>query len=284
MDGVPSVAVALLLVLAGCGGLTGSDDVEGRTVNPDLQEIPSATPSPSPTPTRPPGVSAAEVDAWILANAHHRALQRRGATVASNRTITAANGTTLATVVTTTERVGVRVQYASVVGGEAPMAVGVPTFGYSLWSDGNETAMRWTRPDGRVEYTYFTDAPPESFVGSRTGRDAVYRALADVNVTVVGTNVTDDGTQYVLSAEADRVERVGGPTLLNYSVVATVTEQGVVRSYRVRYEERRENVGVVTIRESFRVSRVGNTTVERPDWFGDAVNETEETRNGTETN
>ncbi|QLG27819.1 hypothetical protein HUG10_09755 [Halorarum halophilum] len=269
------LVVAVVLLLAGCSGLSGGDDAGGRTVNPNLQGTVSPTASPTPTPEYPSGVTAEGVDPWILANAHHRTLASDGATVRSNRTIVGPDGVTLATVESRYERSGSRVASGFTVGGAAPERVGVPGFDYALWSDGNETATMRTRPDGEAEYSHFTGSPPSSLVVPGTGRDAVYRVLADVNVTVAGPEVVDGETRFPLRAESDRVERVGAPTRSNYSLVASVTEDGVVRSYRVRYEEEREGVGVVSIREEFRVSDLGNTTVPPPQWVEDARQESE---------
>lgn len=273
MDRLPAITVALLLLLSGCSGLSASDGAGARTVNPNLQGTASPTASPTPTPAYPPGVTAEGVDGWILANAHHRTLASDGATVRTNRTITGPDGTTLATVERRYERAGSRVASGFVIGGAAPERVGVPGFDYALWSDGNETATRRTRPNGDVEYTHFYRTPPASLDSPGTGRDAVYRVLTDVNVTVSAPEVVDGEARFRLRAESERVERIGAPTLSNYSLVASVTERGVVRSYRVRYQEEREGVGVVTIREEFRVSDVGNTTVASPPWVEEAREE-----------
>ena len=269
------LVVAVVLLLAGCSGLSASDDAAVRTVNPALQGTVSPTASPTQTPEYPPGVTAEGVDAWILANAHHRTLSSAGATVRTNRAIVGPDGTTLATVESRYERSGSHVASGFTVGGAAPERVGVPGFDYALWSDGNETSTRRTRPDGEAEYTHFSGSPPSSLGGPGTGRDAVYRVLADVNVTVVGPEVVDGEPRFLLRAEGDRVERVGAPTRSNYSLVAAVTERGVVRSYRVRYDEEREGVGTVSIRETFLVNDVGNTTVTPPPWV-------EEARGGSE--
>lgn len=263
------LVVALLVLLAGCSGFAGGNADEARTVNPALRGTVSPTPTPTPVPDYPPGVSAAGVDAWVLSNAHDRAVEDAGATVRTNRTITGPNGTTLATVRSEAALDGERVASGFVTGGAAPERVGVPGFDFALWSDGTETAVRRTRTDGSVEYTRFPGQPSEALVSPGTGQSAVYRVLADVDAEVAGTAVVDGERRFVLRAEHDVVERIGGPTLLNYSLVASVDERGVVRSYRVRYEERREGVGLVTIDETLRVARLGNTTVERPAWVED---------------
>ncbi|MFC7135497.1 hypothetical protein [Halobaculum litoreum] len=90
-----ALALACLLVCAGCAGFGGAGDAGARTVNPALAETPTATPTrPTPTGGFPAGVSRDGVDVEALIDGHRAALTNGSGswTVSLTRTVEGPEG------------------------------------------------------------------------------------------------------------------------------------------------------------------------------------------------
>ncbi|WP_435147693.1 hypothetical protein [Halobaculum sp. P14] len=274
-----AVAVAVLVVTAGCGavgGPGGSGD-DARTVNPALRETPTATATPTPGP--PPGVGRGNVSVWVVTNAHEDALDGRSVTVRYRRTVVAANGTALATVTETRRRDGDALLYELRTGGANPNAVAVPSWNASVWTNGTWTATRRVFGErgppgedgsgGAVRYGTVDGRPAWSGVDG-TGADLLRATLAPLTLEYAGTTTRGGERLFVLRA-TDAWAADGYPSgVSNVSLAAFVTADGVVRSYRLRYDAVYGGVRA-TSTARFRVTGVGTTTVDRPAWVADAV-------------
>lgn len=265
---MPSIAVALLLVLAGCGGLAGPAD-EQRTVNPNLGGTPSATATPGPTDDYPPGVSADGLDARELTNAHVAALEDRPNTVRVHTTVVAANGTTLVSRTATTRENGSRKSVSLVTDGAAPAFLG-NVRDYAYWSDGTETLVRHERRNGSVEHETLPGDSEPAIGFTDTGRSVVEPTLLPREFQYVGTERRGNVTYHVLTAEADTIERDDRADARNYRLTVAVTPEGIVESMTTRYDTTRDDVEI-THRQHFRVSDVDGTTVDRPAWADEVM-------------
>ena len=268
MARLPSVAVALLLlVLAGCNGLAGPAD-ERRTVNPDLDSTPSPTARPVPDAEYPSGVSAEGFDPRALTDAHVAALENRSNAVRVHTTVLAANGTTLLSRAATTRENGSALSVSLVTSGASPDFRGKTT-DYRYWSDGDATFERREGPNGtHVTEELLGGAGPR--IGfTTTGRSVVKPILLAAEFEHVGTERRGNATAHLLTATPDSYEysRVG--ETWNVRLAVAVAPTGVVEWMLVRYDARVRGVEVTFVRR-FRVFDVGTTTVERPGWVEDA--------------
>lgn len=239
-----SVAGAVsLLLLAGCQGLFGSNP------NPPQPDEPAVV-----------GITADDqIDVATLATAHAGTLEQVSFTVEINRTVVI-NGT-VGRRLTTVQRAGPRVFRfrARVVKPFPPPFNGEPNL--SAWSDGNRTAVRLTR-NGRTSYESYTTN--SGVAPTPNSERAIVRILfSDIRVT----NITEyEG----LGVNAHRIRAVG-LNGSNRSVTAVIDTFGQVWQVRVErpLDEDGRDGRIIYERE---YSRVGNTTVTRPDWVAKARN------------
>lgn len=275
---VVPVIVAVLL-LTGCSG------------PPSLSEpdAPAATVTPVDVPADyayAPGVTEAGVaEPDTLAAAHEAVLAGSSYRITSNRTVRYANGTLReqlrVDVMLTAD--GTYLASAVTRGASAPVFLGRPPADGTYWSNGTVYVRKLTR-DGRTTYNQFDG--PTSGAGTpqywaRTvpfgGRQATPRGFysslfAAVPAEVVGNVSTENATAYRLAGEAARaggfVDDVADPR--NVRLVATVREDGLVRSLSLRYAGVVDGEPVRVVR-TVRYRNVGATAVERPPWFEKAV-------------
>ncbi|PSQ08428.1 hypothetical protein BRC97_00745 [Halobacteriales archaeon QS_6_71_20] len=270
-----AAVLALAVLLAGCAGGLGGDGGgdAGRTVNPALAETPTASPTPTPARDYPLGVTADRVSVGTVSTEHDRVLSGRDSTVRFDRIVVAENGTTLATSRGVIESAGDRLSYRIVTEGSPPDGSGFAAAEFAVWSNRSLTTVRSVNEDGDVRYRVLRGASEEAVETDDSGEGLVYAALVDTEVRLAGTTTVDGETLYVLRAEHDRLDRTIGPPTRNHSVVAYVTEEGVVRSYQVRYTATYETANgsvTATTTEQFRVT-LGDTTAAPPTWVGEAL-------------
>lgn len=262
-----ALAVAALLLLAGCNAPAGpaGPSTETRTVTP--VPVPSVEATATPDGQFAPGIRDGEVNGERLADAHARALGDTSYTV--NQTIVQrySNGTLRSRYVTVARFTATPGRFAATLrqidrrdGRLTERTVrryGDGENAYAAVTEENTTRyqrLRW--PDGeprdpRLVY-------PENLTNARS----IARVFSLVETRAVDT-VEANGTRYA------RLESVGNatlPPLTNVSVTALVSERGVLRSYRVTYDVSRSEGGVrATVAVSY--TRVGETTVSEPPWL-----------------
>lgn len=277
-----ALAVVLPLLLAGCAGVGGAGDGGGRTVNPALAHTPSPAPTPTPAPDYPPGVTADGVDAVALAAAHDGALAGRRSVATFERTVVAANGTTLSTTRSVIESAGDRLRFRIVTTGDRPGEPPSPVSSLAFWTNGSVTAIRTETATGAVDYRYVPGRPRAVAEVDDSGEGLVRGALAGTGARPVGTTVADGETLYVLRADRAALDRIGEPTARDLAVVASVTREGVVRSYERRFAATYDTAAgtvAATTTERFRVS-LGGTDAAPPAWVSEARAEAEGTDDG----
>lgn len=279
MHAVPAAALAVLVLLAGCGGLPFVGEERGST--------PVATPAPEDQVTSqpPPGIVSLQVaNPAALGRAHARAIENESYVLTSNRTVAYENGTLRS-------RLAVRVAIdeerrflatASTDGPEAPVFVGTPPVYAVYWSNGSTYARRLSH-DGRTTYTRFD--PPDTWVGTwsywttsvpfggRDNRPATFYAslFSAVPTRVTGETTLAGTTVFRLEDEADRPfsdEAFPGRvrSVHDVSFVALVDGDGLVRSLDLRYAGTVDGEAV-RVEQTVRYEDVGSTTVQRPEWY-----------------
>ncbi len=258
------------MLVAGCGA--GSDD-GSRTVNPALAETPTFTATPAVTETYPPGTGPDGVDARVLAGRHDRALDRVNSTVHIEQRVVTANGTTLSATDIAVESAGPRVHYRVNETGGLPGEFVSPFPTFEFWTNGSVTVTRAVNAAGDVTVRRIQGQPPTIGGTDDSGEEAVFGAVVGTDARVVGTATVDDEELFVVRADHDRLNRTGRVTYRNYSLVAYVTPEGVVRSYELQFTATydTENGSVVaTTTEQFR-SSVGGSVATPPPWVVDAT-------------
>lgn len=272
----PLVAVVALVLVAGCSGFAPVGPSAGTPTG-------TATPAPVPTersiPADGPAALAGSLDAREVSFAHGAALTGRSYTVRERTVVRYGNGTVRSRVAVV-RRVADDGTYAATVdaaGERHPLGAGQvrgrfwsdgPRLLYALASDGTTYGVVDPANYNFWRNRYVALAYP------RPGR-TVYTPLRVTNPRVVGHTtdtlrfrvVGDDTTAPQL---IDTPPGVTGPR--NASLRAQVDRNGVVRHYRFTYEATADGAPV-TVTTVVRYEDIGRTTVERPDWYEKAVNE-----------
>lgn len=253
--------------------------------SPDAAELPSdaadfppnATEFPAGGDRFPPGVNESGIiDPLSLVDAHQQALENTSYTVSTSATYRRPNGTLVAQ-----EYTVVRVA----PGGDSYSAVRTQTvandtrwFGgersdLAVWA--NETdAVVAEKPSG-AETTYHWTSRSRAGLGPTSQWELLYATVGAGDAAVVG-QVKRAGTTLtkIVSTPSrwfSKNETADSATAqLHSEFTALVDSQGVVRSMqtlrRTIVEER-----PVVVSRTVRVSAMGNTTVERPAWYQQAV-------------
>jgi len=244
------VAVALL---AGCGGLVGSEP--GGTVTP--APVPEATATEATGSAIAPGVGGARVaDADRLARAHREAMRNRSY-VWHQRQRASPLDLNRSQTIDTRLRVEHERRY------RYDLATSWRPANTSGYTEGD---TRYRREVSRAGYTYSTN--PATDVTRRYGDQpvqAISRYLAIGTAQVAATTV--DGERYYrVTGTTDAIPITG--EIGNYSVEALIAPSGFVRSLSVSYDDLigsdRERIDY-----TFEYTAVGETTVEPPGWVRD---------------
>lgn len=275
--------VAVLLVLAGCSGAPvpgGAADRAPETATATPAPVPDLTPTATRTipPVAGPTVTASGelapgvtsegvVDAIGLGSAHRLALTDRNLTVERVVLVKYPNGT----VVRLAESVALsadreRLAWTAVVG--------------------NRTTERWSETlvltraerDGTVTFT-----GERRLTGQHALEDAYRRSFLSLLVAADDARVTrvgEDGpvgADYRLTATTDSLREAGSPFGLDPdpgTVSLYVRSDGLVVGWDLAYTAREFGGTPVAVRTEVRHVEIGSTLVERPGWYGAAVEAT----------
>ena len=281
--------LACLLVLAGCSGFSGAGPDSGGS---DASRA-NVTPAPVPavdTPERlAPGLTADGVtNASALADAHDAAVRRASVTVRSNRSIEYANGT-LRQRTTGTVRVGrngtayaARYEFTGRPLWLDPDSPDIVRTGY-YWSAGERTLRTVAFANETTRYEDLSAALGASVRRSLTRPGQEYERLLEDTETRVIARTTRNGRElYVVEASGMTSQYFswyrGFENPRDATMRLLVDERGVVRRHRFAYTATIEATATVRIVERVRYTDLGNTTVERPPWYDEALRAT----NGTD--
>ena len=280
------VVVVCCLLLAGCSGLAASPSTETATVTPVPLDD-SATPTGGDTLA--PGLTEAGVtNPLVLANAHAVAVESRPHSFVHRWTVEYANGTLRGSV---DQRVDVAPGCGFLANVSVRGTTGIvgsrPTTA-TFWSDGTEMVerARTADADGNTTVRYL-HLPEEQYSGGNGFYNSLRRPKPWLDLYVLFDSVdakvaarqagdTPQQTVYLVEAtdfrDADALAtatRFSSPR--NVTLVGAITDEGAVRGYRLTYRATLDGEAVQVTRDVR--YRFGNATVERPEWYGTAVNE-----------
>ena len=309
-----ALLVAAMLLLAGCSNVPGASDSPptdtntpastttigsitktttdstGTTAATETTQSDATTTTTATDDRLAPGLAESGVtDAAALADAHAAILTNTSYTVRNHRQVRNESPTANATLPpifranTTTEvahdpaRIFLRYDVsgnASATSSQFPRDV-------ELWAGPNLTLQAVETPNGTV---YRRVRSRNVASGGVTGRDTLFSLFSTLNTTVAGTTTQNGTTLYRVNSTG-----VSDPALLaslldaesvsNVSMTALVDADGLVHEYRIEYDATSES-GTRHVTRATRYTALGETTVERPAWYDEAVNAT---ANGTTT-
>jgi hypothetical protein len=270
------VAVALLLVVAGCGGDgTASTTTEPTTTQPTTEPtqpprttIEGETEPPFSAERLPPGVATdGSVDVSRLAAAHAEALAGASFALDLNLTRTVAvNGST--------RRVAASQRTLTDGDGEFLLRFENPQVGIGQTTWGNDsTAVSRVTAQGSTSYRPADPALVRENLSARPFVDQ-FLAAGAYSVAVAGED------RVLLTADAprtDAADRIGGSVSAvdAYEGRAVVDRQGRIRHLSVNADVSLANGGSATLDVSIGLSGLGSTDVERPEWVAEALRRTD---------
>ncbi len=274
-----AVLLAAAVVLGGCSGLAfGGDGTSTQTVTPAA--VPTDEPTPTPVPQLAPGLTGQGVaDAFALGDAHAAVLDNTSYTMQENFTVRYANGTVI-------NRVTIRTQMASdsrfyvVQNGFGVNVRG--SGGFSMWSNG-ERVLQSRTSNGNTSYTSprgvnGEPVPPQEAIGTLgtdpTHKEQIYELFGSVETRVTDREQRNDTTVYHVEAtnvtNPTEFEGVKRQNPRNFAMVAHIDSRGLVRELRANYTVT-VNDSTVRVHRRVRYTNLGNTTVERPPWYDEAI-------------
>lgn len=276
MRTLPTVAIALLLVVAGCGSPGGSGTQTGTATDaPTATETTAtATAAGNDSAASAPGVANGELtDAGALATAHRRALVNAGfetrLTVnATERIPTSGNGTSVVETSTLQQVVSER--------GARPYRYRLRTrqlgSRFDAWANDSLQVTRAMRGESVVRYQFGDPQSPASVTGS-----SLLRSYLSLGTYTVVDRTTREGTAFVTlradelaTEETDGLFVSGSKNVSNYSSTVVVDGEGRIHSLDVRANYTIDGqAGSVDV--SYRLVRLGDVRVERPDWVTAAL-------------
>lgn len=268
-------ALVVLVALAGCSAVGGGSGGAGG-VTPGGEP----TVTPAPVPTDRPGGSLAPgltgdgvVDAERLAAAHRRALTDRSYTERSLTVVTRrSNGSQLGARVLVSQRgtEAFTIRY-DLLGEPREAARSYETVSAVVWSNGTETVQAITDETG-TRY----EALGTSFYGNYAAPDALLytRVLERNPIDRVEYVTANERAGYRVTATLESPPPsfglsgtvATGPA----NLVAHVSPDGVVRRVVVTYPARYRGEAA-QVEHRFEYLDVGNTSVSRPPWFEQAI-------------
>lgn len=269
---------ALLVVapIAGCNTAPADGGGTPPTVTPapvptdDVGRVGASTSGPGGGTGLPAVGGEGPVGVADIAETHREALMATSFTRTVTETIRGPNGT-----VRRTERT-VRVEsdpltyyytYNQTVEEGYPVRAFTPRF--ELWSNESHAVSRAVR-NGSVSYRIDSAGAYGRPITGITGNEALLALLGAFEFRVERAG----GGYHLRSTALVDQESLPTPTLTenasNATMTAWISERGVVRSYRVAYDVRGEDRRLRVI-ERAEVRAVGETSVERPPWYGTAV-------------
>lgn len=229
----------------------------------------------------PPGMNESGVtDPLALTEAHRQTLENASYTSTSTVTFQRPNGT-LVTTTTTASRVasgGESFYVASTqTGSNESRPLGVDHFRTEAWA--NETSAVVADTFRSEEPTYRQVTRDDLQMSPDTNWELLYSAVGSMDTTYVGQVERAGTTLHKVVSTSPGDEAVEGQS---YDFSALVDSDGVVRALQMT---QRSTLGgePVLVTRTFRITQVGDTTVERPDWYGQAVGDVTEDATETET-
>lgn len=253
------LALAALLAVAGCSGLVG-DGEESHTETVTPAPVPTSEAAAGPERVA-PGLTAEElVDADALVASHGAILANTTYTRRRRVTRRYENGTLQGQYVSVVQRNDTAIRYWYNRTGDRGRRV-------DRFATDERVYTAVTRANGTVyQVTDVGSRARAARLGAVDDTTSLRRAFRTLSVETDGTVERDGRTLYRLRSTDSRDVL----PIRNVSFVGYVTPEGLVTEYRISYTVERDppiRVEVVASLEA-----VGETSVERPTWLGEAAN------------
>lgn len=219
----------------------------------------------------PPGLSPEGVtDPLALADAHRDALRNASYTATTVHAIRRPNGSLLSQGTTTSRVASGGASYYTVTTqsqANATRPLGIVRFELGVWA--NETSAVLARQVADRDPTYRQVTRERAPFDPDANWELLYSAFGATDTTVVEESERDGTTLFRVVSTGRKAESAY-PNHVRYSFVAVVDSQGVVRSFQQTYRTTFDE-GPAVVTRTVQVTAVGNTTVEKPEWYGKAV-------------
>ncbi|MFC5974009.1 hypothetical protein ACFPYI_22035 [Halomarina salina] len=254
------LALLLMVALAGCGGFMGS-----APASTSDSPTPAAVPTDHPLANPPPGLTAGGIsDPQTLAAAHRDSLNASSFTIQTHVRWQYANGTEALNVTTRTNVAATHQQWRTITTShQVPTETAVVQF--DEWYNGSHSFQRILVNNTTVRTGGPTFSPNQSVPDRQRSLALVYASARDPTIRttngLIQIQTTTPPTRTALTES-------GVENVTNWTLTATVTDDGRVTEYRVTY------TGTVAELQGTRVT--GETVVsfvvpaeagvDRPDW------------------
>lgn len=268
MRALSSLVLAVLLVLAGCNGVSiGRDEPQRATVTPaDIPEDDSKMIA--------PGVNNETINSHALIDAHRVVVANKSVTV--NRTVrsVAGNGSVLIQTNATSRYGANRTRYvrsSNVTQANRERDASLPDRRGS-WSNG-EVQYRMVQQNGTRTYNI-----TEPFVQMQYQFEYIGDLLSETT-TVTVEKLSGDGKLRQYRVQSELRPTNAGSSIENRSVESgnlsiVIDERGFIHRYRVKSVDQR-SANTKRIIQTVRYQNLTTTTIERPAWVAEAKNATE---------
>jgi hypothetical protein len=248
-----SLALALIVVLAGCAGFGGGEPTVDETVSP--------VPVPTDAPEFSPGIARDNVAAEVVAGTHERRLSETNYTFVSRQRVVGSNGT-----MWVTNRTRAIANDRGAYSGRIDRRVNEFPLGrfaapIEYWGNESVYASRRILSERTSFYGWSRSDETEEF----TSLPLIERTLSATRLSVVER---PDGVTLVGSSLRDPAELPSPPYLQNprnVSLTVVLSERGVISRWRLTYDATLDD-RTVRVRRDARLTDIGSTTVRRPDW------------------
>lgn len=228
-----------------------------------------------------PGLNESGVtDSAALADAHVAVLRNTSYTILTNMTARAPDSTLRARLNATRKVVHepTRTYGQSDVKGENPRAVGLAGYDLEVWATENGTWYAVEQSNG-TDYRKVADRLRPS-AAERANRATIFVLFSALNTTVEGTETRNGTTLY--RVESTGVQNPGTlasqlrvDAVENVSVTALVADSGLVYEYHLEYTATLAG-NTSHVERTVRFTALGETSVERPSWYSEAANSSQE--------
>jgi hypothetical protein len=278
-----ALALALCLALAGCGGVAKSPGADPTTPTLTPAGVPQAADL-NGSRLLAPGLGTDGVfDAGRLASAHRNRLATTSYRLVHNRTVQYADASRAAAdpvdgldfvheeSVVAPDRRGYT--FTKLETSAREWSAAAPFSRVDIWFHEPLVRNRFVDAGGTERYWGFDDEPAGGPLVAPSNHERVAAELAVVETTVVGQERVDGVAHYRIRGHGlDADGSLPTPPLAtdprNVSLVGTVDERGVVRSYTLTYDATFAVDGSrLEVRRVHRLDRVGTASVGRPAWL-----------------
>jgi hypothetical protein len=271
--------VVILFVSSGCSALDLGLQTDKVSVTP--APVPTDTPVSQSTPQRMPCLTDSPiVNISSLVSTHNETLWNTSFTVRETFTAVSRNGS-LRTHSVFITRVAGEYSRIHIIQMELDSRGSYSQTRHEIWTNGNQGASR-TISGHTVQYDAFT--PAEGQFSSY----ALYHTNEPIEKLRNGTGCVID--QFTRNESAIYLVQFTIPINANPNTThsqnatgrAFIDSRGVVRELGYHYTTKTTDGVVFNVTKKYRITNIGSTTVDRPVWYGMAMNRTQPQTNRTQ--